>query len=102
MYLGIDLGTSNSTIVGNRAGKLELFNTVTAAAESAGIDAPMRRLCRDILFSMAASDEPPELSPAPAAVLLELLRDMLHQAFIRPGRLREALRRGDATATNSA
>ena len=83
-------------------GKLELFNTVTAAAESADIDAPMRRLCRDILFSMAASDEPPELSPAPAAVLLELLRDMLHQAFIRPGRLREALRRGDATATNSA
>ncbi|MEL6542808.1 MAG: Hsp70 family protein [Pseudomonadota bacterium] len=28
MYLGIDLGTSNSTIVGNRAGKLELFKTV--------------------------------------------------------------------------
>ncbi|MEO0616076.1 MAG: hypothetical protein AAFY69_08060 [Pseudomonadota bacterium] len=83
-------------------GKLELFNTVTAAAESAGIEAPMRRLCRDILFSMAATDEPPELSPAPAAVLLELLRDMLHQAFIRPGRLHEALRRGDAAEADSA
>ncbi len=74
-------------------GKLDLFNTVTAAAEGAGIEAPMRRLCRDILFSLDERDEPPELSATPAAVLLELLRDMLHQAFIRPGRLREALKR---------
>ena len=74
-------------------GKLDLFNTVTAAAEGAGVDAPMRRLCRDILFSLDERDEPPELSATPAAVLLELLRDMLHQAFIRPGRLREALKR---------
>ncbi len=29
MYLGIDLGTSNSAIVGDRGGKLELFKTVT-------------------------------------------------------------------------
>lgn len=29
MYLGIDLGTSNSVIVGNRAGRLELFKTIT-------------------------------------------------------------------------
>lgn len=78
-------------------GKLDLFNTVTAAAEGAGIDAPMRRLCRDILFSLDAGDEPPELSATPAAVLLELLRDMLHQAFIRPGRLREALKRTEET-----
>lgn len=28
MYLGIDLGTSNSVIVGNRAGRLELFKTI--------------------------------------------------------------------------
>ena len=76
-------------------GKLDLFNTVTAAAESAGIEAPMRRLCRDILFSLGERDEPPELSATPAAVLLELLRDMLHQAFIRPERLREALRRAE-------
>lgn len=81
-------------------GKLELFNTVTAAAESADIEAPMRRLCRDILFSMAPADEPPELSPAPAAVLLELLLDMLHQRFVRPGRLREALRRSESRQAN--
>lgn len=79
-------------------GKLELFNTVTAAAEGADIEAPMRRLCRDILFSLEIGEEPPELSAAPAAVLLELLRDMLHQAFVRPGRLREALRRADESA----
>lgn len=29
MYLGIDLGTSNSAIVGNRSGSLELFKTIT-------------------------------------------------------------------------
>ncbi|MGB3471374.1 MAG: Hsp70 family protein [Erythrobacter sp.] len=29
MYLGIDLGTSNSAIVGNRTGKLELYKSVT-------------------------------------------------------------------------
>ena len=68
-------------------GKLDLFNTVTAAAESAGVDTPLRRLCRDILFSLD--------------VLLELLRDMLHQAFVRPERLREALRRSDAGAARA-
>ena len=29
MYLGIDLGTSNSAIVGNRGGALELFKAVS-------------------------------------------------------------------------
>ena len=29
MYLGIDLGTSNSAIVGNRGGRLELFKAVS-------------------------------------------------------------------------
>ena len=74
-------------------GKLTLFNTVTAAADAADIDAPIRRLCRDILFSLGNDDEPPELPAGPAAVLLELLKDLLHQSFVRPGRLREAMRR---------
>lgn len=74
-------------------GKLALFNAVTAAAQSAGIETPMLRLCRDILFELDAHDEVPALSAARAAVLLALLRDMLYQGFVRPGKLREAMRR---------
>ena len=29
MYLGIDLGTSNSAVVGNRGGRLELFKAIS-------------------------------------------------------------------------
>ena len=74
-------------------GKLTMFNAVTDAAQSAKVETPMLRLCRDILFELDAHDEVPALGAARAAVLLELVRDMLYQAFVRPGKLREAMRR---------
>ncbi len=74
-------------------GKLKLFNAVTDAAQNAGVEPPLLRLCRDIFFDLENREDVPAISESRAAVLLSLLRDMLYQSFLRAGKLRESMRR---------
>lgn len=74
-------------------GKLKLFNAVTDAAQNAGVEPPLLRLCRDIFFDLDSREDVPAISESRAAVLLSLLRDMLYQSFLRAGKLRESMRR---------
>ncbi|MEL6366409.1 MAG: hypothetical protein AAFR91_09630 [Pseudomonadota bacterium] len=72
-------------------GRLRLFNAVTFAAEQAGIDNALTRLCREILFNLDHSKPLPVLPASAAKVLLALLRDILYEAFVRHQRLAEAM-----------
>ncbi|MEL7024583.1 MAG: hypothetical protein AAGL69_12630 [Pseudomonadota bacterium] len=74
-------------------GRMTLFNAVTEAASLAGVDDALARFCRDILFDLDSATTLPSLSPSAARVLVALLKDMLHEAFVRRDRLREAMRR---------
>ncbi|MFQ6005021.1 MAG: hypothetical protein ACE5OQ_05895 [Woeseia sp.] len=75
-----------------RAGKLRAFDEVMAAQEIAEIDddsfAPIKR----VLFEAGEEEDLPLLNRAQAGVLLEILKDMFYQCFVRRGKLTRALK----------
>lgn len=75
-------------------GKLHIFDELSDAADLAGIGAETLSLVRRVVFeSDSDSGQPlPALDAERAGILLELMKDMLYQTYIRRGRLRRALR----------
>ncbi len=73
-------------------GKLQAFEEVMIAQDIAGIDdetfAPIKR----ILFDTGEEEELPLLSRAQAGILLEVLKDMFYQCFVRRGKLTRAIK----------
>lgn len=74
-------------------GKLQLFNAVTEAAALSGVDNAITRLCRGILFDAEHHRSTPIVNASVAKVLLALVRDMLHEAFVRQRRMEQAMPR---------
>lgn len=73
-----------------RNGKLfchELFQSAVTVAE---LDARTTRSIETILFG--AADAVPEVGPDEAAVLVEIVKDMLYEGYVRAARLKAALR----------
>lgn len=89
-------------------GKLTVFDEFNNAAQLAGVDEPTLAVLRKTVFETDSDghDNLPELDDEQAGVLLEMLKDLLYQLFIRRGRLRRALaersHRLDSPDTNSA
>ena len=74
------------------SGRLKAFDEVMVAQDIAEIDdnsfAPIKR----ILFESTEEEDLPLLNRAQAGVLLEVLKDMLYQCFVRRGKLTRAIK----------
>jgi hypothetical protein len=74
-------------------GRLRIFEQVREARELAEIDGDVFVVVNKVLFGAEndASAQLPELSPNEAGVLLELTKDMLYEAYVRKGKLQQAM-----------
>lgn len=73
-------------------GKLKAFDEVMAAQEIADIDDESFEPIKAILFDPGEDDGLPLLKRAQAGVLLEVLKDMFYQCFVRRGKLSRAIK----------
>ena len=74
-------------------GRLRIFEQAREAREMAEIDNETFSIVKKVLFSNDADPSPqwPDLSTNEAGVLLELVKDMLYQAYVRKGKLQQAM-----------
>ena len=74
-------------------GRLRIFEQAREARELAEIDNATFSTVKKVLFSNDGDASPqwPDLSANEAGVLLELVKDMLYQAYVRKGKLQQAM-----------
>ncbi len=74
-------------------GKLELFDTLQEIRSLAELDDECFSALRAVLFGNDSDPWPhqPTLSAERAGILLEVMRDLLYQTFVRKARLRQAV-----------
>ncbi len=73
-------------------GKLRAFEEIVIAQDIAGIDDDTFAPIKSILFETYEEEELPLLNRAQAGILLEILKDMFYQCFVRRGKLTRALK----------
>lgn len=75
------------------AGKLRLFDELNEIRQLAEIDLESFNVVKKVIFGSdgEAQDSLPVLDPYQAGVLLEVMKDLLHQAYVRKGRLQQAM-----------
>lgn len=74
-------------------GRLKIFDLLAEAREMAGLDNDNFALVKKILFDTDAESEGiPELSVPQAGMLLEIMKDLLYQCYVRRGKLQQAMR----------
>jgi hypothetical protein len=73
--------------------RVQLFNQLSEARELAEVDGETFAVIKRVLFGSDADGWPPipELDDYQAVALLELLKDLLYQSFVRRGRLQQAM-----------
>jgi len=73
--------------------KLRLYDEVSEIRRMAEIDEPTFAAVRKTIFGSDSEPQPnlPALDAFEAGVLLEVMKDMLYQAYVRRGRLQQAL-----------
>jgi hypothetical protein len=74
-------------------GRLRIFNQINEARDMAEIDSDTFAVVKKVLFGTDADPWPslPEIGAYEAGVLLELAKDMLYQAYVRKGKLQQAM-----------
>ena len=74
-------------------GKLSMFDELNNIREFTGLDADTFNAVRKVLFGSDSEPRPnmPALDSYQAGVLLEVLRDLLYEAYVRRGQLQQAL-----------
>jgi hypothetical protein len=74
-------------------GRLRIFEQVREARELAEIDDDTYAVVKKVLFGADADPSPqlPELTPNESGVLLELIKDMLYETYVRKGKLQQAM-----------
>ena len=72
------------------SGKLRAFDEVMVAQEIAGIDDAGFEPVKEVIFDSGA--DMPVLNRAQAGVLLEVMKDMFYQCFVRRGKLTRAIK----------
>ncbi|HEY1313498.1 MAG TPA: hypothetical protein VGE92_06465 [Steroidobacteraceae bacterium] len=74
-------------------GKLELFDSLQEVRSLAELDDDTFAALRSVLFGSDSDPWPhqPDISPERAGVLLEVMRDLLYQTFVRKARLLQAV-----------
>jgi hypothetical protein len=73
-------------------GKLRAFEEVMIAQDIAGIDDEAFAPIKAVLFDAGEEEQLPLLNRFQAGILLEIMKDMLYQCFVRRGKLNRALR----------
>jgi hypothetical protein len=75
------------------SGKLRLFDQLNDVRALVGIDPETFQLLKAVIFGSPADSrpEPPILDANSAAVVLEVMKDLLYEAYVRRGRLQQAL-----------
>ena len=73
-------------------GKLRAFEEVMIAQDIAGIDDDSFAPIKSILFETGEEEDLPTLNRGQAGILLEVLKDMFYQCFVRRGKLTRALK----------
>jgi len=73
-------------------GKLQAFEEVMVAQDIAGIDEASFSPIKSILFDSGEEEELPVLNRSQAGILLEVLKDMFYQCFVRRGKLSRAIK----------
>ena len=73
-------------------GKLRAFEEVLAAQSIAGIDDETFSPMKAVLFGSGQQENLPLLNHAEAGILLEVLKDMLYQCFVRRGKLTRSIK----------
>ena len=73
-------------------GKLRAFEEVMVAQDIAGIDDESFAPIKTILFESGEEEDLPLLNRVQAGILLEVLKDMFYQCFVRRGKLTRALK----------
>jgi hypothetical protein len=73
--------------------RLRLFDEVSEIRELAGVDEAAFDVVRRVIFDtdLDRGGRPPDISRAEAALLLETMKDMLYQHYVRGARLRRNL-----------
>jgi hypothetical protein len=73
--------------------RLRLFDQVDEIRELADLDEATFQIVRHVLFDRGAGESmPPSLDRVQAAILLETVKDLLYQAYIRGEKLRRVLK----------
>ncbi len=73
-------------------GKLRALEEVVVAQEIAGIDDESFISIREVLFGAGDHEDLPMLNRAQAGILLEIMKDMFYQCFVRRGKLSRAIK----------
>ena len=75
------------------SGKLRLFDELNAVRDMAALDAAHFITVKNVIFGTVsdARPDPPDLDGYTAAVVLEVTKDLLYEAYVRKGRLQQAL-----------
>ena len=73
-------------------GKLRAFDEAMVAQDLAQIDDESFAPVKTILFDSGDEESMPQLSRAQAGILLEVLKDMFYQSFVRSGKLTRAIK----------
>jgi hypothetical protein len=75
------------------AGKLRLFDELNDVREMADIESRTFLVIKNVIFGTQsdARADPPQLDAASASVVLEVMKDLLYEAYVRKGRLQQAL-----------
>ena len=74
------------------AGRLRIFDLVAEVQDLGGIDERTFDAVRRIIFDPDAGRQEPEYDRRQAAVLLETMKDLLTQTYVRRAKLRQALK----------
>jgi len=74
------------------AGKLRAFDEVKTAQNIAGIDDNSFAPVKTILFDALDNEPLPLINRSEAAILLEVMKDMFYQCFVRRGKLTRAIK----------
>ncbi len=73
-------------------GKLRAFEEVMVAQDIAGIDDETFNPIKSILFETGEEEDIPLLNRVQAGILLEVMKDMLYQLYVRKGKLTRAIK----------
>ncbi len=73
-------------------GKLRAFDAVMTAKDIAEIDDDSFGPIKQVIFDSGDANDIPILSRAQAGILLEILKDMFYQCFVRRGKLTRAIK----------
>lgn len=73
-------------------GKLQAFEEVVIAQDIAGIDDDAFTPIKAVLFDSGEEEDLPILDRSEAGILLEILKDLFYQCFVRRGKLTRAIK----------